>query len=965
LERLLKDQIKEEKDYFEKESNTTMEELLNRNGVHHIGRTKSALFGRDAWSFRQFVECENANTEDGEQFKATTECCQLEKDALEHSISLLIEEYRSYSYFEPTSTPVVAVDPVSQKLTIEGDPEVIHHLQCLGLAHYFCIPANMRIWDRKKTTRLHPLLLRLYACLPLFRNSIRDYPNCGYYGPHDPNQLYCFTMIMASWCNHTFWFINAESMFQFVMTPKDPYFHLYNHIHRLVDIYYDDKENFLVSLRTEGVFAHVGRFLTLRGLRYIHEKAYFAMGNWYRRSFITKEHPGFNLLHKWVLNHFLLKETNPRLVKYAIKVNPRTKERVVDLHILSLLVNTESSTKGYFQHKASNIAEMVPNFFLMAMDLFAINSTLSKQMVSSLLHEFRLDNQQLVSIINPALVPAPLDASKEERAVHKKARKGYTPPDDRPATPAYMKGHKYRQETRDECALRQNLFHLISKQRAKKETENKKPVRRRYQQPTENQLLEDSIIDAIEGYDETRFIHQYLPKSMIDRNRRTLLYQKHHDPTKQSEFYVDQQNLLNHPKAHRRPSTFSERVLERHYDCSFVTTMRLPPESATDSFVRAIGTNVTAAESLVDDPFIRDDEDYEQPHQPFSDSSYFDVNNERVIYGDSQSGYKVVATSSDYAKRKRKMYLRNEKEESSPKRQCCHLDPHPSQIRSYSTFVKYDRHHEKNKPSDSKKDKGDAGDTNFQSLEEEFLDCHIESDVSVSLSSSSSSSSFSTSSSEDEDDDDVIVFTRAPPLPKTLHDLRVFHKFDPDLPDEDDHDRAFFTMARKRAARKKDKDVSEEDMYIDEYESIGALCNSRNPKNRFGGNRMFKSVNLISYSCFVREPITKSNFIFRFNRDTDRLSPLLTMLSILDYEVMRRALVTHKDRIETVPFCTSVDPTTPPSLSATDYLFSHSVDLPIHVRIAGRIREDGELEGKLHELALFHRTFYLRTETTG
>lgn len=961
LENLSAEQIQEEEKYYKKQGKLSMDALLDRYQVYHIGKDKSFTFARDsAWCLKQFVDCEKEKCEEEGVFRATTECTADEREALEQSIASLMEEYSAYSYFSPADAPVVSVDGDTGKLKVEGDPELVHHLQCLGLAHYFCIPAEKRIWDRKKTTRLHPLLMRLYACLPLFRDSLRDYPLCNYFGPHDPNQLYCFAMIMASWCNHTYWFINASSLLQFVMTPKDPHFHLYNHIHRMVDIYFDKHENFLVSLRTEGVFAHVGRMLTLRGLRYMYKKAYFTMGEWYRRSFITKEHPNFNLLYKWVLNHFLLRDTNPRFLKYACKVHPRTGEEVVDLHVLSLLLNSEDSTKGYFRHKESSIVEFVPNFFLMALDMFAVNSTLSKQMVSSMLHEFELDNQQLVSVINPALVPTPKGASKQERKAHKKTKKAYSPPDDRPVPPFYLsKEVKERQETQAECALRQNLVHFVD---TEKEQAVASPKLQQKQQTatssTSSSLefgeLDWRLIEMLEATEETSFTQQNLPNSLIQRNKETLAYQQVSETPLESQFYKDQQAKHNHPKFHRRPSTFSERVLDKHYDCSFLFSKRPPPRTATESFFQAIGSNVTAAASLVSDPFIKD-EDFDRPYVPFADADHFDVNESRVIFGGPSVGYTMISTLGDSKKRKRAYFpsdfhrsnrlpqgfqldlncqpedSEEDSSTSSPKRQCQtspeHFDPPLSQIRTFCSFVK----------------------------DEEVSDEEEEEETTAS--SSFASSSYDSDFCQDDDDE----YEEDEPAPSPVRrPLRSFHNFDPDLPDEEDDNRPFYTMARRRAARTKDHDRSEDELCIERYESLSPPHSKpKERSDRFGGTKQFNVNNQVAYQKFVREPITHSPFVFRYDRNTDRLTPLLVMLTIMDYEVMRRTLVTHIDKVKSVPFCTLVDPTTSPTFPCTKYLDAASIDLPIHVKLAGSMRH-GEMDVDICELASFHRTFYLQ-----
>lgn len=969
--------VDEERRYYKKESRRTSEDLLDSNQIHHIGRERSKTFAKDKWTLRQIAECKvEAQGESAMRrrwFRATTDCEPEKKEILENSVSLLMEEYRTYSYFQPIErfVPRVVVDPESGKLVIEGDAELIHHLQCLGLAHYFCIPPKKRIWDRKKTTRIHPLLMRLYSCLPLFRTSLRNYPFCDYFGPYDPNQLYCFAMIMASWCNHTYWFINADRLLQFVMTPKDPHFHLYNHIHRVVDIYFDKDENFVVSARTQGLFAHVGRMLTMRGLRYMHEKAYFTLTAWYKRTFITGEQAVFTVIHKRALNHFRLRDTNPRLLKYACTKHPRTGEKLIDLHILCLLLNKEEQVASFFEEEPATIIDFVPNFYLMALDMFVINSTLSRQLVSSLLHEFDLDNQQLVSIINPALVPTPEDATKREKAVHRKVQKNYIQPDDRPP-PFYLYINTVRREEMPaEVGLRNNIFRFTSIPDHRFKSKEEKQAER------EAEKLSNP---------------KSLTKAMVKRNIATAEYEKQHglvpvnererpDPKAEDVFYIAKQQELNHPTSHRRPTTYDERVLTHHYDCSYILSNRCPPKSATDAFFKAIGSNVTAASSLCANPFVND------PYEPFADADHFDVNEKRVIFGGPSCGYTMIDTTRDCRKRKRAYFPpdfhrtnklpkgfkldldcsseseSDEEASSVEKRQRMSDDPfspHSSQIVRYSSFVKDDELLSSEDEDSFSSSSSSKDQSSFEEKKEEDDELSTDEEESEYSFSSSSRDQSSFEEKKEEDDDEVfspeeLEFRRARGLV-----INKFHQFDPDKPDEDDEHRPFPTMARRRAARIKDHDRKKEEYEIKDYESLGDETKKKTRADRFSGVDDFDETNSVFYEHLVRTPITESPFLCRFNKHTDRLYPLLAMLSILDYEVMRRRLVTHRDQIHMVPFCTTVDPTVPDSFACTNYLKAGYIDLPIDVHVLGSLNRDGELDIDLLQVISFHRAIYLK-----
>ena len=1006
-----------ESDYFQTEMQKSTKTLMDEQQIPYISLGQSTRFAEEEWVLSQFLECKG---EDDKYFKALSECRVEQKEALEKSISTLFEEHLTYTYCtHEVSVPTVSVDEKTGFLVVEGDPELIHHLQCLGLAHYFCIPPTKRIWNRKKTTRLHPLLLRLYGCLPLFRESLKSYPICKYFGPYDPNQLYNFCLVMASWCNHTYWFINAQCMMQYMMSPRDEYFHLYNHIHRVVDVYYDRHDTFLDGLRTGGVFAHVGRFLTIKGVRYIQESAYYLMSKWYRRTSITREHTKFSILHRWTLNHFLLADSNLHLHQYAIVEDPRTGDRLIDIHILCKLVNDDSVTKESFSQRPSSLFEFVPAFFLMVLDMFAVNSTFCKQLLSSVLLDFELDNQQLVSVVDPKMVKIPKDATRKEVATHA----SYI------ARNPSLRANVYKKhESSGEKAIRENAFQLVDREKEKMLADSARSLldifgKKEVKSQTSSTEIPLSLLEIFSSKEVEPPVAELLSRKMIKRNEATAKKEARMDkellsarreedstPTVDPAYeaacsfleYMDPRELVKGRKSGRMPisrvlriskkrakllkdepeeerayrrnklrrkhrlkkkeyqmqlrgtreSAYDEHVLFNHFDCEHIISAQPPTEAAMNSFLMAVGSNITAAESLLDDPFVHDPDDpnanpdnipstneHRGAYVPFADAPHFYVKDGRVAYGGESIGYTIMDSDDSPDRKRKRSYF--------PK------DFHrTNRLPPEFKFKMYDE----SSSSDKEEDKPltDSETVTSSGSDEPLTDSETFTSSSSDEHSSDSESSLDEEGNSPKRQRTLGEFDETKPY--CMSDLRRFHLFNPDRPDEEDDNRPFYTTARRRARRVRDDDVTPE--IID----CGGPLDSkeRGRSDRFGGAKEFVESNAFDYHSFVFSPITYNPFMYRYNRNTDRLVPLLTMLAFMDYEVMRRQLVTRTERITTVPFCVTVDRDFPTQLSISNYLLTQCVDLPIHVIIHGKMDEDGEIVGEVENIVSFHRSIYIR-----
>lgn len=186
--------------------------------------------------------------------------------------------------------------------------ESLHALRLTGFVEHFRVVKKLRRGVVTKTVPLHPLLLRLYATRPTFR-PVRDahikQNTSSFFFNYDPVQLYNFVSITLSWCNHVHAFVEAPgaTLHDLILAPDSMHFYIYNHLHRLVDLFYDEGSDFVDAVWQNSLVKVVGRFLGLRCVRYISAELYQRLREFVTKLYVTGTVPDFIVAHKYVVLH--------------------------------------------------------------------------------------------------------------------------------------------------------------------------------------------------------------------------------------------------------------------------------------------------------------------------------------------------------------------------------------------------------------------------------------------------------------------------------------------------------------------------------------------------------------------------------------------------------------------------------------------------------------------------------------
>lgn len=164
-----------------------------------------------------------------------------------------------------------------------------------------------------KTTPLHPLLLRMYSTRPMFRAVSRNVhrttcANSLFYN-YNPAQLYNFVSITLSWCNHIHCFVPTDDtqLHDLILPAENLHFYIYNYVHRIVDLFYVEDEDFVDAVWANSLIKIVGRFLAIRCVRYMDTAAYERLRKHFYHIYESGLEKEFVIAHKYVGFHLSVK----------------------------------------------------------------------------------------------------------------------------------------------------------------------------------------------------------------------------------------------------------------------------------------------------------------------------------------------------------------------------------------------------------------------------------------------------------------------------------------------------------------------------------------------------------------------------------------------------------------------------------------------------------------------------------